>query len=38
VTWLVHGEEHASRALAAGIESRFHCDVRIPSDHETVVL
>jgi len=38
VTWLVHGEEPAARALAAGIETRFHCDVRIASDHETVDL
>lgn len=37
-TFLVHGEEHASRALAAAIETRFHCDVRVPGEHESVEL
>jgi metallo-beta-lactamase family protein len=37
-TYLVHGEEHAARALASEIETRFHCEVQVPSDHESVEL
>lgn len=38
MTYLIHGEEHAARALAAGIETRFRCQVRVPGGHESVEL